>query len=523
MSSIRIETWVVISIFVLLLFLIPGINHGLWRPDEPRVAGICAEMARTHDFVIPHLNGKPFLEKPPLYYAAGALAGSLLGGDSDIPYRLVSLFIGVLTIIITFLTASRKGGPIMGLIAGGILASTWEFFMLCRWIQVDVILVFGVTMAMYAYQKWLDSAKAAYSIMLGLAAGIAFMGKGMVGPAIVASAILADIIRRRDLSTFRRIRPFVVLAFILIAVLPWIVALWNRGGWSFIREVIVVNNLMRFTGAPEGAALGHQNGPLYYLEHFPGNFLPWTLIFIPAFIASIRKFKDDPYICWFIAPFILLSIASTKRGLYLVPLYPAAACMTTDWIVNAHRMKWEELIIKITRAVCIAGCLAPFAGAFLGMPVLGIAFGVLAVFSLVLITRTTVKQQEAVSLVMMVCIAMCACTMIYFPYMKPDKDYLGFAQQALATAGNSEITLIDPDESLEGVFPLVTGKTAKEMSSRTDIRDEGFYLLAGNNDTFMKALQQRSKVEVFMERKLGQKTTRLLFIRPDTAGKKPNI
>jgi hypothetical protein len=113
--------------------------------------------------------------------------------------------------------------------------------------------------------------------------------------------------------------------------------------------------------------------------------------------------------------------------------------------------------------------------------------------------------------------------MIYFPYMKPDKDYLGFAQQALAAAGNSEITLIDTDESLEGVFPLVAGKTAREVSSRTDIRDEGFYLLAGNNDTFMKALQQRSRVEVFMERKLGQKTTRLLYIRPDTAGKKPNI
>jgi len=157
------------------------------------------------------------------------------------------------------------------------------------------------------------------------------------------------------------------------------------------------------------------------------------------------------------------------------------------------------------------------------MPALGITMGVLAVLSLVLITRSTMKQQEAVSLVMMVCIAMCACTMIYFPYMKPDKDYLGFAHQALAAAGNNKITLIDPDESLEGVFPLVAGKTAREMSSRTNIIDEGFYLLAANNDTFMKALQQRSKVEVFMERKLGQKTTRLLYIRPDTANKKPNI
>lgn len=51
---------------------LPGFRHGLWRPDELRVAGICAEMARSHDFCVSHLNGRPFLEKPPLYFALGA-------------------------------------------------------------------------------------------------------------------------------------------------------------------------------------------------------------------------------------------------------------------------------------------------------------------------------------------------------------------------------------------------------------------------------------------------------------------
>ena len=108
MTAIRTQTWILISIVVLLFFLVPGINHGLWSPDEPRVAGTCAEMARTRDFVVPHLNGKPFLEKPPLYYAAGAVAGSLLGEDKDVPYRLVSLLISALTIIITFLMGTKE-------------------------------------------------------------------------------------------------------------------------------------------------------------------------------------------------------------------------------------------------------------------------------------------------------------------------------------------------------------------------------------------------------------------------------
>jgi 4-amino-4-deoxy-L-arabinose transferase-like glycosyltransferase len=356
------------------------------------------------------------------------------------------------------------------------------------------------------------------SIMLGFATGIAFMAKGLVGPAIIAAAIVTDIIRRKDIVTVWRIRPFVIIAFILIPILPWIFALWNRGGWPFIREVIVVNNLMRFTGAPEGAVLGHQEGPLYYLDHFSVDFLPWTLIFVPTLIASIRKFKDDPYISWFLGPFILLSIASTKRGLYLVPLYPAAACMTASWLENAHRMKWEDILLKIFRVVVIAGCLAPLAGIFLGMPVLGIGMCLLSVLSYALITRGDMKNYKGISLVMVTCIGMCACTTVYFHYLMPKKDYLGFARQAVAVAGNNEITMINPNETLRGVFPMVAGKTMKELSSLSDIRNEGVYLWAQKEDTIIKVLNRQFKVDVLFENKIGDKNLRIAHIIPSTAG-----
>jgi 4-amino-4-deoxy-L-arabinose transferase-like glycosyltransferase len=467
--------------------------------------------------LFPISTANPSLKNLP-YYAMGAVLGSILGEDKDYPYRMVSLLFGTITIIVTFLMASRNGGPVMGAIAGGILASSWEFFMLARWVQVDIVLVFGVALAMFAYQRWTDSSKVMDSIMLGFATGIAFMAKGLVGPAIIGAAIITDIIRRKDIVTVWRIRPFVIIAFILIPILPWVFALWNRGGWPFIREVIVVNNLMRFTGAPEGAALGHQNGPLYYLEHFPGNFLPWTLIFVPALITSVRKFKDDPYISWFLGPFILLSIASTKRGLYLVPLYPAAACMTANWLENARRVKWENILLKIFWVVVIAGCLAPLAGIFLGMSALGIGMCLLSVLSCTLITRGDMKNYKGISLVMVTCIVICACTTVYFHYMMPKKDYLGFARQAVAVAGNNEITMLYPDETLEGAFPMVTGQTMKVLSSPSDIRNEGVYLWAEKKDTFIKALTRQFKVDVLLENEIGDKTLRIARIIPGTAG-----
>ncbi len=70
--------------------------------------------------------------------------------------------------------------------------------MLTRWIQVDIALVFGFTLAMHAYLKTDDGFRAKDAVFFGLAAGIAFMAKGLVGPAMIAAAVLADIIRRRD-------------------------------------------------------------------------------------------------------------------------------------------------------------------------------------------------------------------------------------------------------------------------------------------------------------------------------------
>jgi 4-amino-4-deoxy-L-arabinose transferase-like glycosyltransferase len=473
MNTSDIRLWILAALAVLFFFLLPGINHGVWRPDEPRVAGTCAEMARTGDYVVPHLNGKPFLEKPPLYYAVAAVSGSLFGVDRDVPYRLASLLFALLSILLTFSLASGREGPMTGIASAGILACSWGFFMLARWIQVDMALVFGVTLAMYSHIRLAETGKLAHSILLGIAIGISFMAKGLVGPAIIGAAMVLDIVRRRDIGLVWRVRPFTLAACAFLIVLPWIFGLWNRGGWPFMREVLVVNNLMRFTGAPEGAALGHQNGLLFYFGNFPSGFLPWSLIFIPAVVASARRYKDDPYLAWFFGPFILLLLSSTKRGIYLVPLYPAAACMTAHWLMTrAEGVKWENILLKITWGVAGAGCLLPFAGLFLGLPVLGAVMGLLAVGSLVLFTRR-LREPRALSLVLVACIAMFSAMSVYYPYLKPNRDYLQFTRNALAAAKGREIIILGNDEVIQGILPMLTGKTYQVVPFPADILKEG--------------------------------------------------
>ena len=215
---------------ILFLTLLPGIRHGLWRPDEPQVAGVCAEMAYKKDFVVPRLNGNPFLEKPSLYYALGAISGTVFGKDNDLSYRLVSICFASLTLFVTFLMASMRGGMMNGFLTSGILASSASFFRLARWIQVDMSLVFFLTLAMYAYMKLSGKSTRWHSMLMGLAIGLSFMAKGFVGLAIIAAAVMTDMIIKRDLSIIKKIRPLWILAIMLVTVLPWVLALDGRGG-----------------------------------------------------------------------------------------------------------------------------------------------------------------------------------------------------------------------------------------------------------------------------------------------------
>ena len=508
---IRERTILVFST-ILFLTLLPGIQHGLWRPDEPQVAGVCAEMAYQKDFVVARLNGQPFLEKPPLYYALGAALGTVFGEDNDLSYRLVSIFFACLTLFITFRMVSMRGGIMNGLLASGVLASSWGFFRLARWIQVDMSLVFSVTLAMFAYMKLSEKSMQRHSMLMGLGIGLSFMAKGFVGPAIIAAAVVTDIMMQRSLSIIKRIRPLWILTIVLITVLPWVLALYGRGGLPFLREVTVVNNLMRFTGAPEGAALGHMHGPLLYLRTFPPDFLPWTLAFVPALISSLRKPKDDPYLAWFIGPLLLLSIASAKRGLYVIPLFPACACMTALWLSRAGKLKWEELIVKATWGIAVLVAFVPFVGIFFGRPVLGVILGFLSLVSLYLVSRW--RARDALGLVMVICLSLSAATTVYYSVMKEKRDYLGFTREALQKARGSEIIVLAPDEIFEGVLPLITGRTYKWVARPADIRQEGLYIWADKNDIFIREVEQNAKVQMVLEKKIGNKSARLALIKP---------
>src|SRR6202048_4812121 len=82
----------------------------LFDPDEGRYAEIPREMLSGGDWVIPHLNGLVYLEKPPLQYWLTALAFRGFGMN-EFTARLCTGLAGYLSLVTVFFFGRKLWGP----------------------------------------------------------------------------------------------------------------------------------------------------------------------------------------------------------------------------------------------------------------------------------------------------------------------------------------------------------------------------------------------------------------------------
>lgn len=74
-----------------------GFGHfGLMDNNEGLYAEIPREMIASRDFIMPHLNGVPYIEKPPLLYWLTALSYQAFG-FSEFAARFIPATAGLLT------------------------------------------------------------------------------------------------------------------------------------------------------------------------------------------------------------------------------------------------------------------------------------------------------------------------------------------------------------------------------------------------------------------------------------------
>ena len=330
--------WLVLAGFCCFLFFFGLASFGLVGADEPRYAQVAREMLARRDWITPTLGGKPWLEKPPLYYWQAMVAYSIFG-VSDWAARLPSAVDATLMVVAVYLFLKwfRPGFQLEGALMTASAAGVVGF---ARAASTDMPLAAMFTIALLAWYAWHESAAKAYLALFYACLALGALAKGPVAPFLAAMIIVIFAAAKNDFGSIWRTLwvPGVVL-FLMVA-LPWHIAVQIKNP-DFFRVFVLQHNLARF-----GTNLYHHPEPFwYYLPVVLLGLIPWAVFVVAALVETIRVWLTERQemlgsedalnallVIWLAVPVVFFSFSQSKLPGYIVPALPAGTLLLAEYL-----------------------------------------------------------------------------------------------------------------------------------------------------------------------------------------------
>jgi 4-amino-4-deoxy-L-arabinose transferase-like glycosyltransferase len=256
------------------------LGHDPWKPEDATTFGIAFDMLKQGDFVVPHLAGAAVPNRAPLYYALAA--GVATAFSTLLPLHDAARIANALCLAATLWLLALAGRELYGktfrwppvLVFIGCIG-LWDR---AHYLAPDVGLLAAYALALYA----LALAPRRYALggaLLGVAAGVAFLCRGMLGPALIAlTAILLPLF-----GAWRSRRYAGAVGLALLVAVPliaaWPLALYLRDPHLFT-QWRGAQDIVRFFGR---TADSPPVEVFYYVQNLPWFAWPalplalWTL------------------------------------------------------------------------------------------------------------------------------------------------------------------------------------------------------------------------------------------------------
>jgi 4-amino-4-deoxy-L-arabinose transferase-like glycosyltransferase len=179
-SATRARFRLVLLLGLALLMLGAGIGlRDPSPPDEPRFVLAAQHMVASGNWLLPYRGSEVYSHKPPPFMWAQALA-YLAVGDWRIAFLLPSLLAALGTLWLVWDLAARLWRPAVAPYAAFALLLSLQFGLQGKRAQIDMLLVFFTTLALWALLRALLCAPARRLWWLGgLAAGFGTITKGV--------------------------------------------------------------------------------------------------------------------------------------------------------------------------------------------------------------------------------------------------------------------------------------------------------------------------------------------------------
>ena len=330
-------------------------------PDEGRYTDIARWIVVSGDWLIPRLDGLPFIQKPPLYFWLEAILMSV-AGNALLVFRAVSITAALATLYFVHrfvrlrLDADAARWTTLILLTGPFFFGGSQFASLDMLVAgcITCTVLFAIEAAERtdpgANRLWI----AAYA-----AAALGVLAKGLIGvviPGLVFVVWALATRRPRLLLTAISWRGLIV--FLALAV-PWFVLVEQRMP-GFLRYFFIHNHFERYAES----GFNNPRGAWYYFALVLAGMLPWTVGLLPTVRAAFaRGGVDRPVVMlgvlalsWTLTVLVFFSIPRSKLPGYVLPALPPLAILLGPWFA-----RWKHRRVALVIAMLLCVVLSPLA------------------------------------------------------------------------------------------------------------------------------------------------------------------
>jgi len=351
----------ILSLVLFLISFTSSFFRDLWEPDEPRFALVAREMIETGNYVMPHRNNRPYPDKPPFLFWTIAGFSTVTGGVNSVSAMLPSAVALALSIFLVFLIAKLlTKDEKLSFIAAVVFATAFKPYWQGTHVQIDMLLSCIIYGSIYFILRFFEEKNNKYLYLFYFLMGLAVLAKGPVGFIIpLGTVVIYSIVKKEKLKVVLNWKGILLMLFVVgvwLALL--IIQSIENGEIEYLKNILFKQTVVRF------AKSWHHKQPVYYfLKVVVYDFFPWSLFLISYFVKSIKEktlFKDNLFsFIWFAFTIAFFSIPSGKRGLYILPMYPAMAIMVA-WLIYKEQLKSKYLSIPAV----LVGVIYTFVGIF---------------------------------------------------------------------------------------------------------------------------------------------------------------
>lgn len=365
------ETVLFATIFLCLGFLFQG-SRGIWQPDEGYYVGTSVTMLEKGSLSIPFLGeDEIFLDKPPLIYW-GIIGGLKIFGHNEFAVRFFHGSSYVLTcILVGLLSYSMFGKRYMACLAGLIYGTMIVPFFAANFVTPDTLLALWTTASMYCFWRSVKpGADKAFlwKIFLCISVGVGFLAKG---PAVIipcGGMFVYLLLRKEAFGYFFSLWSIAGFLIFCVVGLGWYVWISFKmpGAYDYLFDSQIWGRLV--------SERYHRNpgllGALMYVPVILFGSLPWSAIWLDrgnqvrgelftrswwrGLLSSRRRLF---LVTVFFVPLSILCLASSKLGLYSLPLFAPLsvaaaklwyekACVAEDREVSFIFKNYKSLFVK---------------------------------------------------------------------------------------------------------------------------------------------------------------------------------